>query len=324
MIRTEKKKLCVGILLGSIMGILAICTLLIVLALFFFLGGPPEVIEGAEQYEKMFTTYAEAHTSLITFPEKIPESAENVDFYFSYQDTWNRPTVEGFLQCTYNEKDYDAEIKRLESTQKKYGSVVRTLNRDEEDSFPYPAYIAVEGHHYMYEYALLTGERQITYIYTEHHDSGNLKKVDKKYLPKEFDTKQYIIGDGEGYSIYLASKDELGWSYDYSRAPVVEITDYHFAEIGDNWFSVTTCFDAGDREIIQKCSYNYYEDEKDVMYGFPKEITYVDLKGYVYESLELNEDNTKVIVTYSVGEHTRTKEFEISQIEMKGENDSTD
>ena len=48
-------------------------------------------------------------------------------------------------------------------------------------------------------------------------------------------------------------------------------------------------------------------------------MTYNDLKGYVFEGLELNEDNTKVIVTYSAGEHTHTKEFEIPQIEVKGE-----
>lgn len=319
MMKKEKKKLFVGIFLGTVMGILALCTLLIVLALFFFLGSPPEVLEGAEEYEEMFTSYAEMHTSMITFPEEIPESAENIDFYFSCQDTWNRPTVEAFLQCTYDEKDYEAEIERLENTQKKYGSVVRTLIQDEEGTFPYPAYIAVEGHHYMYEYALLTGEQQITYIYTEHHNSDNLNKIEKKYLPGNFDTKQHNIGDGEGYSIYLASKDKLGWSYDYSRDPVVEVQQYHSVDIGYNWFCVTTCIDESDREIIKTCAYNYYKDEDDSENGFHKEITYNDLKGYVFETVELNEDSTKVIVTYSAGEHTHTKEFEIPQIEVKGE-----
>ena len=159
-------KIFIGIVVGAILGTVTLITLAIVLLLFVFTDGPPDVITGIENYEEAITKYDDMRTGLVVFPETIPKSATEADFYFSYQFIWDDPDMEVFLQCTYDEEDYRKEIIRLENTQKQYGSVVRTQISDEEGVYPYPAYIAVDGHSYCYEYALLTGERQITYIYS--------------------------------------------------------------------------------------------------------------------------------------------------------------
>ena len=126
--------------------------------------------------------YPYIQTGFISFPETIPESATDTDFYFSFKDTWDDPTCEVSLQCTYDEKDYLSEITRLENTKKIYGSEKRFLLRDEEGRFPYPVYIAIDANDYEYEYALLTGDRQITYIYTSFMEEEYLKKIESKYL----------------------------------------------------------------------------------------------------------------------------------------------
>lgn len=308
-------KIFIGIIVGALLGMVTLITLGIILLLFFFLGGPPDVIKGADRYEEAITKYEDMRTGLIVFPEKIPESAEDVDFYFSYQDTWDDPTMEVFLQCTYDEEDYQMEIQRLENTQKQYGSFVRTLINDEEEVFPYPAYIAVDGHSYSYEYALLTGEKQITYIYTGFKDANSLKKIDAKYLPSNFDSRQDSLGFGEGYSIYLKSKDDMGMDHDYTRDPVVKVWKHHPVTIGYNWFSVDACLDEEGREIIQECSYMYYEDEHDAMYGLPEEIIYKELQGYEYRFVILNVEKTKAIVTYYDGVEEKEMEYEIPKMD---------
>ena len=308
-------KIFIGIIVGAILSIVTLITLAIVLLLFIFTDGPPEVTEGVENYEAVLAKYEDMRTGLIVFPKTIPESASEADFYFSYQFIWDDPDMEVFLQCTYDEEDYRKEIMRLENTQKKYGSTVRTLIQDEEGVFPYPAYIAVDGHSYCYEYALLTGERQITYIYSGLNSKADLKKIDEKYLPSNFDSRQDELEFGEGYSIYLKSRSGGGISYDYTRNPVVEVWKHHPVEVGYNWFSVDTCLDEQDREIIQTCSYMYYKDEHDAMYGLPQEITFTELEGYEYRFVILNVEKTKAIVTYFDGKEEQKMEYEIPKVE---------
>ena len=308
-------KIFIGIVVGVILGTVTLITLAIVLLLFVFTDGPPDVITGIENYEEAITKYDDMRTGLVVFPETIPKSATEADFYFSYQFIWDDPDMEVFLQCTYDEEDYRKEIIRLENTQKQYGSVVRTQISDEEGVYPYPAYIAVDGHSYCYEYALLTGERQITYIYSSLNYKDDLKKIEEKYLPSHFDSRQDELEVGEGHSIYLESKTDGGISYDYTRDSVVEVWKHHPVTIGYNWFSVDVCLDEQDREIIQTCSYMYYKDEHDALYGLPQEITYTELEGYEYHSVILNAESTKAIVTYLDGEEEKKMEYEIPKLE---------
>ncbi len=320
MSKSTKKKIWIGVGIGVVLGVITLGALFAILGLLFIYGGPPDVETDINKYQEMLTKYSNAKTAYIVFPEKIPESATDVDFYFSYQDTWNVPTQEVYLQCTYSDADYQAEIARLENTKKQYGSIIRVLLRDEEERYPYPVYIAQDGYWDNFEYAMLTGENQITYIYTAMMSASSLKKVDQKLLPTDFDKRQQEYTGIEGYTIYLQKVTYYDdgtvdyWSCDYTRDTVSEVTKNHWEEIGYNLFYVTTQLDGQDVEIIKECSYVYYENQHDSVFGLPESIVYTELAGYQYISLELSEDKSKAIVTYLDGEEEKVMEYLIPEV----------
>jgi len=310
----NKKKLWIGIAVGAIISVVTLIGAVIILFMLALFGGPAEITRDIAKYEETLSKYPYVRTGFISFPETIPESATDIDFYFFFKDTWDDPTCEVFLQCTYDDKDYLTEVDRLEHTKKKYGSVERYLLRDVENRFGYPAYIAIDAFDRSYEYALLTGDRQITYVYTAYKEEQFMQKIESKYLPSDFDRKMDEMKFGEGYSIYLSQMDEFGWSCDYSRAEKVEVLKTHWVDIGYNWFSVCTCLDEEDNQMIQYCAYNYYENKHDSIYGYTDEIVYNELECYRFGSIELDEDQTKVIVTYYDGEEEKRMEYEIPEV----------
>ena len=222
--KTGKKKFFIVMIAGGIVGGMTLLALLVILALYFLFGGSPEVTEDITQYEEMLVKYENIHTGFITFPEKLPESASDTSFYFSFQDTWDDPTCEVFLQCTYSPEDYAAEVARLDETKKVFPNKELTLLRDDVGVFNYPAYIAVDKMDYSYEYALLTGDNQITYVFVSFMTEDNLK-MDKKYLPSDYYKADYSKSELEileGYSIYLQHVEVTNgrldwWEFDYSR-----------------------------------------------------------------------------------------------------------
>jgi len=303
--KSEKKKLWTGILVGVIVGCVTLAAAGAVFLLFAIFGGPPKVIKDIDKYEEALALCSGQRTGFIVFPEQIPEALEEEDFYFSYQDSFGSPTVEAFLQCTYSEEAYRAEVERLENTYKQYGSKISTLLKEEGERYPYPAYIAVDGLWSGYEYALLTGERQITYIYIAYRDANTLKKVEAEYLPEGFHENQTNLGpDHDGYCIYLEKTDYyengeiMGWSCDYTRDAKVEVSEHKWVKVGYNSFYVDVVLDEQDREIIRECAYSYYESRHDSMYGFPEAIVYEELAGYEYKDLELINGETQAVVTY--------------------------
>ena len=310
----KKYKIVIGIAVGVVVSIITLIGLAIILLLLVVFGGPTQKTTDIAKYEKTLSKYPHIQTGFITFPETIPESATNADFYFSFKDTFDDPTCEVFLQCTYDEKDYSAEVQRLKNTKKQYGSVERSLLRGEGERFEYPAYIAIDADSHAYEYALLTGERQVTYIYTAYMGKADLKKIESKYLPSDYDSKMNQMKFGEGYNIYISKTDFFGQSFDYGREENVEVLEFHPVHIGYNWFSVCTCLDEEDNEIIKYCAYNYYESKHDSFYGYSETIEYSELKGYRFGAIELNEDQTKAIVTYYDGTEEKKMEYEIPEI----------
>lgn len=200
----KKYKMWIGIAIGAVVGIITLIAVGIIFLLLVFFGGPTEKTTDIAKYEETMSKYPYIQTEFITFPETILASATDTDFYFSFKDTWDDPTCEVFLQCTYDEEDYLSEITRLENAKKICGSENRCLLRDEEGRFPYTAYIAIDAADYEYEYALLTGDRQITYIYTSFMEEAYLKKIESKYLPSDYDCRMKEWQLGEGYNIYFA------------------------------------------------------------------------------------------------------------------------
>ena len=299
----RSKKICKGIVMGIVLAALTMFVLLTVFIWLVFTGGPAKETRDLEKYETIFEL--RARTGLMIFPEHISKNAVETDFYYYFRDTWNTPTYEIYLQCTYEPEEYQKEIERLENTYKKYAGTEKVLLRDTQKKYNYPVYIAIENHAYAYEYAMLTGENQITYISLAFRDETEVE-FSHDYLPKDFMTD---VGRSffSGYSIYVSVISSSGITYDDTRASVVEVMDAHIEDIEDSYFVVRVKLDEENREIITECAFNYYEtlyDEK------ADTKTYSDLNGMVYKDLKLNEDRTKAIVTYYEDlEQTKEKEF---------------
>lgn len=298
----QKKKLWIGIFAGLVVGVITLIGIAVVIGAYFLFGGPAQVTTDISRYEEVMSKYPNVQTGFLVFPETLPKSAGEVEFYFSYQDVWDDPACQVFLQCTYNEEDYQLEKKRLEAAKKVYGSKEQTLLQAKEGIFNYPCYVAVFNYNYAYEYALLTGEHEITYIYVSFISKDEIQ-FDKDYLP--CDHEKAKEADMENYSIYLSSYmdfDQDGvidsWDCDYTRTENVPVYNYHYVEIGYNTFTVTTKLDEKDREMIENCSYNSYEDKHDYLYGYPDEQEFTELAGYEFVEISLNQEQTQVTVSY--------------------------
>lgn len=299
----KRKKLWTGIAIGAVLTVLTLFVLGTVFIWYVFTGGPPKKIKDVERYEEIFDL--RMNSGLIIFPEHISEKATVNDFYSYYRDMFGSPSYEICLQCTYEPEEYQKEVERLEKTYKRYGGTERRLLEDTEGKYNYPVYIAIENHHYSYEYAMLTGENQITYISLSIVDKEEVN-FNQDYLPSDFMTD---VGRNftSGYSIYISSMSSSGISYDDTRAEVVTVTDAHLEQIEDSYFVVRVELDEENREIITECCFNYYES----LYDEEGDRTvYSDLNGMIYKDLKLNEDRTKAIVTYYEDkEQTEEKEF---------------
>lgn len=298
------KKIIKWFVIGVLLTIFTLFVALCVLFYFVFLGGPKKVSKNVADYEDIFTEQR-IETGYLVFPEHIPDGTLQADYYHSYQDGLFDPTVETYLQCTYDEKTFRAEIERLENTGKTYGADRKVLLRDEKCRFRYPAYIAIDNAANGYEYALLTGENQIAYIYTCYIDREDVHFC-KDYLPSDYGTEEGKCF-GSGYSIYYASVSSDMITTDYTRDAVFEVTDGHMRMVNDDAFIVHTRLDSQGREIITKCRYiqrTSIEDEG-------TETVYHDLDGYEYQDMELNRERTEVIITYLNSNQKSTYKYEL-------------
>lgn len=65
-----------------------------------------------------------------------------------------------YLECVYDDKDFAAEIDRLEHAER-----MKPVKKDDGSRFAYPAYYAIyDDYASKDEYALVIGEKRITYI----------------------------------------------------------------------------------------------------------------------------------------------------------------
>lgn len=270
-----------------------------------FTGGPAKITTDLADYDEVLAN-PYVQTGYIVFPEELPEGIEEAEFYNYYRDTWNSPTIQTYLKCQYDEQTYQQEIYRLENTSKTYGNRKMELLRDEKKKFQYPAYIAVENAAHKYEYALLTGEREIVYINTSFIDKEEVY-FSETYLPYDFMTEEGR-GFGSGYSIYYRLVRADGISIDYSRDPMPEVTDAHSRMIGDDFFVVRVKLDSQGREIITECAYCPYE-----LGSFEgiEEVVYHELDGMEYKDLEVDYEKNIATVTYLEQDQECTCEFDL-------------
>lgn len=298
----KTKRILKGILIGAVLMIVTLAVGLFVLVYFFFWGGPAKETRDIEDYEKVLS-YPYIQTAYIVFPEELPKGTLETEFYSYYRDTFGSPTIQTYLKCVYDEETYKEEIRRLENTSKKYANKEKRLLRDSEQKFQYPAYIAVENAAHKYEYALLTGDNEITYINTAWVEREHMK-CPKEYLPYDFMTEEGREF-GSGYSIYYSSVTSNAISTDYTRDPVTEVLDSHMEILDDIHFMVRVVLDEQGREIISDCLVYTVNDLK------VKEMLYDDLSGMEYKDMELDREQRKVYITYLDGGKEKIKEYEM-------------
>jgi len=298
----KTKRIIKGILIGAALTIVTLAVGLFVLVYFFFWGGPAKETRDIEDYEKVLS-YPYIQTAYIVFPEELPEGTLKTEFYSYYRDTFGSPTIQTYLKCVYDEETYKEEICRLENTSKKYANKEKRLLRDTEQKFQYPAYIAVENAAHRYEYALLTGDNEITYINTAWVEREHMK-CPQEYLPYDFMTEEGREF-GSGYSIYYSSVSSNAISTDYTRDPVTEVLDSHMEILDDIHFMVRVVLDEQGREIISDCLIYTVNDFK------VKEMLYDDLSGMEYKDMELDREQRKVYITYLDGGKEKIKEYEM-------------
>lgn len=296
----KRKKLVKGLLLGIGLTCLTLFVLLTVFLWLLFTGGPAKKTTDISRYQEIFQW--STMSGMMVFPEKVPEDAVETDFYSYYRDTLFDGTYQVYFQCTYQPEAFAKEIARLESVHKIYGGTEKKLLRDEGNKYNYPAYIAIENHHDRYEYALVTGKNQITYIATAYIYEEDVA-FDKEYLPIDYMTE---VGKSftSGYCIYITSMSSEDIAYDNTRNETAEVMDAHMEQILDSYFVVLTVLDENNREIITECSFDYYESLEDEECD---STSYPDVNGMEYRDLKLNEDRTKAIVVYYDG--AKEKEF---------------
>lgn len=142
------------------------------------------------------------YSSLDIFPENISPSIID-EYYYSYQNTLFDPTCQIYLSCSFDKPEYEAELKRLSQISKSYNGTIQKILYDTEN-YNYPAYVTINANNHCYEYALLTGENKITYIFLDFINEKNLK-FDTKYLPKNFENEK--TDKKNGYTIYKYYQD---------------------------------------------------------------------------------------------------------------------
>lgn len=211
---SKKEKIIIGIVVGLLTLFLLVCIFAGIYAYLFPIDDEAFVTQDVEDYSLIYERHIPS--GLIIFPKEITEQAVNTEFDFYYEETWFKPRVSIFLQMVYTPEEYLAEVERLEKVKKVYEDWESVLLRDENGTYPYPAYIAIENHGYTYEYVLLSGENQITYVYITHLDRDEMR-FDEGYLPSDF---CYGAPEGEeqiyyGYSLYISEIDKKHGLIDY-------------------------------------------------------------------------------------------------------------
>lgn len=179
----------------------------------FFTGGNPivknDVLEYGE-YENFL-----GYSNLDIFPEKISDKCQSKynDYYYYCRDTLFDPKCQIYASVCYSENEYNDEIKRLSEIEEKVSDKTNKIKYD-NNGFNYPAYIAINGNNYCYEYALLLEEEhRIIYVFIQNIDKKEIV-FDVNYLPEN-----YSLSDSykeNEFSIYMFdsnNKDEKYFTY---------------------------------------------------------------------------------------------------------------
>ena len=170
------------------------------------------------RFPEVFQEHPYLRTGYIVFPKTIPASglANGAEFYDYSSDDFLDPTAEIVLRCRYDDTDFANEIKRLENTVKTSPTGEKPILIDDGSRFSVPAYIAEYNEDCAYEYAAVTGPREITYVYLAFRYPDQVAQVPATALPTGYE--QFYTRNGprisepkDSYDIYeFLSPDKDG------------------------------------------------------------------------------------------------------------------
>lgn len=185
--------------------------LMVILSLFLFRMLRGDVVETSKSIDEYGTwSLGKEYTQLLIFPEEVPGSATNVEYYYKYESGFNRPMCQIYLYCQLDKQDYNNEMERLSNLS--YASQTgetKTVHFD-ETSFAFPAYVTIEGYDFCYEYALVDEENSaIIYIYSMNTIKDDVY-FNKHYLPSYFmeDFTDFDVSGLDRFTMYERFRDQ--------------------------------------------------------------------------------------------------------------------
>lgn len=185
---------CVVFLILILSGTLFIC--------WITKGPKQEVSNNVEDYGEW--SLPEKYSTLSIFPGEIPSSASDISYYYKFQEGWNRPICQLFLACSLSEEEYKLEKERLMKIAVSGANAVKRVKYDER-AYMYPAYVAIEGYDFCYEYALINDtDRRIFYVYAMNTIYRDVQ-FDRKYLPDYYmeDFENLKVDGMDRFSVYV-------------------------------------------------------------------------------------------------------------------------
>lgn len=176
-----KKKSIILIVIGAVAIFIAIVALLI---FYFIFGGSfPVKTTNIEDYPKRLEQ--RIYSDLKTFPQDIPKSATDVEYYYYFQEMIFDPSAQIYLHCTYSEDDFQKEVERLKAIMETYQEK-DSAGGCTSDNFNGEVYIYNCNYSNFHEYVIVDSEtREINYIFFQFLRTQKIN-FDKKYLPLDF------------------------------------------------------------------------------------------------------------------------------------------
>lgn len=172
---------------------------------------PFQNCSGIENYDKagILENYGgDIDSGLFIFPDNT-DNMINPTFVSSLKTGLFDTDGYIILQAEYSKEDYETELERLSNIECLLSfsdeEVIQEIRYDVE-SYGLPAYVAIDGYDYIYEYALVNDETcEITYVLLSYPEYADLRQY-KEYL--KLDASEYRIEDVlNQFSIYAHSFD---------------------------------------------------------------------------------------------------------------------
>ena len=126
--------------------------------------------KGKDDYDKSAVIEnigGDLDSDLSIFPDEL--LTEEAEYKASFRSNLFDTDGRMILECSYDDEQFDGEISRMQQLSKtiRFGDEEYTNEvLYDEESYPYPAYITIDGFGNTYEYALIDeAENRIVYIY---------------------------------------------------------------------------------------------------------------------------------------------------------------